>query len=342
MAVRLAQRRLPSGKIGLYLVTSINGRRNFESLRMTLPPDRTGKREMLELAHEIKARREIEIQSAQYGIIPKFKQEQDFLSYFEELSKTRHKTWNTVLLHLKDFAPRELPFKQITQHWLNDFQEFILKRVGANSANVYLHKINAALNRAVKDGIILANPCERIDIVKTKPTERTFLTLEEVQRLANTPTKHTEIKRAFLFSCFTGLRLSDVKRLTRREIVGDQLQFRQKKTGGFEYLPLTTSALQLIEPLPASDEETLFKLPKSEGGLWTHLQVWVTRAGITKHVSFHVARHTFATLALTHMKDLYMVSKLLGHKDIKHTQIYAKIVDDRKREAVSLLPQITL
>jgi len=342
MAVRLMQRKLSSGKTALYLVTTMNGRRHFESLHLIVPSDRDGKREVLQLAHEIKARREIEVQSAQYGVVPKFKQEQDFIAYFEALSKTRHNTWNSVLLHLKDFTRHEVSFKQINQQWLNDFQDFILGRVGPNSANVYLHKIKAALNRAVRDGILATNPCNRIDIVKTKPTERTFLTFEEVQLLAATPTEHPEIKRAFLFSCFTGLRLSDVKRLTRREIAGDQIQFRQQKTGGFEYLPLSPTALQLIGTLPEQDDERIFKLPKSEGGLWTHLQIWVTRAGITKHVSFHVARHTFATMALSHTKDLYMVSKLLGHKDIKHTQIYARIVDDRKREAVLMLPQIAL
>ncbi len=132
-----------------------------------------------------------------------------------------------------------------------------------------------------------------------------------------------------------------MKRLTRAQIVNGGLQFRQKKTGGFEYLPMAPTAIKLLEPLPDGPDEPIFKMPRSEGGIWTHLQIWVTRAGITKHVSFHVARHTFATMALSNTKDLYMVSKLLGHTDIKHTQIYARIIDDRKLEAVSLLPQIS-
>jgi integrase len=132
-----------------------------------------------------------------------------------------------------------------------------------------------------------------------------------------------------------------VKNLTGRHVQNGQLQYRQKKTGVFEYLPLSPTAIQLLGDIQQTDEP-IFKLPKSEGGLWTHLQIWVTKAGITKHVSFHVARHTFATLALTYSKDLFLVSKLLGHKDIKHTQIYAKIIDDRKQEAVSSLPSIIL
>jgi integrase len=319
----------------------IDGRRHYENLKVYLPKERNKQGEYRRLAEEIRAKRELELQSAQHGFIPSFKKDSNFIAFFEDQSNVRHKTWNTVLLQLKTFCGTDVPFKRINKEWLNGFQEFLSERVSQNTANVYMHKVKAALNVAVKEGIIVSNPCEMIDIVKTEPTERTFLSFEEIQQLADTPTNHSEVKRAFLFSCYTGLRLSDVKRLTRMQIVNDRIQFRQKKTGSFEYLPLSPVAMKLLTPLPENSDEPIFKLPKSEGGIWTHLQIWVTRAGISKHVSFHVARHTFATLALSNTKDLYMVSKLLGHKDIKHTQIYAKIVDDRKKEAVAMLPEIT-
>jgi integrase len=342
MRVQLRQRKLAKGRLSLYLDIWIDGRRHYEFLNLHLPKDRATRKEMLALGESIRAKRELEIQSAEHGYVPKFKQECDLIEYFESLARTKHKTWHTVLLHLRDFVgPHGLPMRKVTEKWLQDFEEFMLGRVTPNSANNYLNKLKAALNIAVKQGLISTNPYERIRIVKTEPSQRVYLTADELQRLANAPTSHPEIKRAFLFSCYTGLRLSDVKNLTGKQIQSGQLQYRQKKTGVFEYLPLSPMALTLLGDYQQTDEP-IFKLPKSEGGLWTHLQVWVTRAGITKHVSFHVARHTFATLALTHSKDLYLVSKLLGHKDIKHTQIYAKIIDDRKRDAVSMLPTISL
>ena len=330
---------MKNGRLSLYLDIWQDGRRHYEFLK--LYPKGKDRKELLMLAEEVRAKRELEVQGLPHGYVPKFRQNSNFIEFFEELSRTRHKTWRTVLLQLRTFTGDDLPFKQLNGPWLDRFQEFLLERVSGNTANAYLHKIKAALSIAVKKGIIPSNPCQTIDLVKAQPTERTFLTFEEVQQLSNTPSDHPDIKRAFLFSCYTGLRLSDVKRLTGAQIVDGQLQFRQKKTGGFEYLPLSPTARKLIEPIPAK-EERIFKLPKSEGGIWTHLQIWVTKAGIQKHVSFHVSRHTFATIALRASKDLYVVSKLLGHKDIKHTQIYAKIVDDHKSEAVNLMPQISM
>jgi integrase len=341
MSVKLLQKTLSDGRTSLYLDIWSGGRRHYEFLKLYPEKGSKDRKEVLQLGEEIRAKRELEMQGSHHGYVPKFKQVSNFIEFFEGLSRTKHNTWHTVLLHLLAFAGDDVPFKRVNAVWLDKFQEYLLDQVSGNSANAYLQKIKASLNIAVKEGIIHANPCLTIDIVKSQQSERTYLTFEELQQLANTPIAYPDIRRAFLFSCYTGLRLSDVKGLTGRQIVSGQLQYRQKKTGGFEYLPISPTALKLIEPIPKQDE-LIFKLPKSEGGLWTHLQIWVTRAGITKHVSFHVARHTFATLALSTSKDIYLVSKLLGHKDIKHTQIYARIIDSRKTEAVNMIPQITL
>jgi integrase len=342
MAVNIRKRSLADGSVVLYLDMYFDGKRHYENLHIRMPKEKRLHKEYIRMAEEIRAKRELEIQAAPHGYIPTFKKDASFIDFFEDLSNTRHKTWGTVLLHLKAFAGPDLSFKQLTKDWLNGFQGYLTVRVSQNSVNVYMHKIKAALNIAVMEGLITANPCNTINIVKTMPTERTYLTFDELQHLARTPSRDNEVKKAFLFACYTGLRLSDVRALTRGKIVNNKIQFRQKKTGGFEYQPLSPTAIQLIEPLGDSPDELLFKMPKSEGCIWENLQWWVARAGLDKYVSFHVSRHTFATLSLNATKDLYLVSKLLGHKDIKHTQIYVKIMDDRKDEAVAMLPQISL
>lgn len=157
---------------------------------------------------------------------------------------------------------------------------------------------------------------------------------------------NSEVKRAFLFACYTGLRFSDLKKLTWGKIQPEngrhKLQYRQKKTGGFEYFPLSETANKLLKDdsnIINFPNKQVFKLPVLRYYNYV-LKQWAKKAGIGKHLSSHVARHTFATLALTNGVDLYTVSKLLGHRDIAATQIYAKIIDKKKEEAVDMLPPL--
>ena len=219
-----------------------------------------------------------------------------------------------------------------------------MTKVSQNTAHTYFSKIKVALKRAVKDKIILNNPGDLVSQVKKQDTEPTFLTLEEIEKLAQTPCKNYEIKRAFLFSCFTGLRLSDVRQLQWQNIKGDLIEFRQRKTKDFEYLQLSAMAREILaersNPKILSMQNTnIFDLP-SQTQVGRVLRQWCHEGCIERRVTFHTARHTFATLALTQGTDLYTVSKLLGHKTIEATQIYGKIIDEKKKAAMESLPTI--
>jgi integrase len=175
-----------------------------------------------------------------------------------------------------------------------------------------------------------------------------YLTFDEVKAMVDTPCKNEMIKKAFLFSCFCGLRYSDVKNLTWKKIqevaTGTyQVEITQQKTGETLYLPLSDNALTwLPERLDAKDDDVVFNLPSSPTTIEKHLGLWAEEAGVKKHVTFHVSRHTNATLMLYFGADIYMVSKLLGHTNVRTTQVYAKIVDESKRKAVNLIPSINL
>ena len=218
------------------------------------------------------------------------------------------------------------------------------ERLSVNSCNLYYSKLAAALSEAVKKGLIPSNPAtllEDDERAKIQQTEREYLTAEEVRVLEASYCCNQATKDAFLFCCACGLRWSDVKALTWDKIntTGKpwQVEARMAKTRKLLYLPLSPQARKFLPSRRGKKPDDLvFQLPTFRGSN-DALKKWVKKAGIGKTITFHSSRHTFATLLLTQGADLYTVSKLLGHSDIKVTQIYAAIIDKKKQDAVNLL-----
>lgn len=208
------------------------------------------------------------------------------------------------------------------------------------SATTWVTRLGTLLNKAEREGLIKFNPWKAVEareLPKQRKTERTYLTINELTRMISTPYGNDLMRKAFLFACFTGLRNSDIRNLTWSMIREDGIVMRQHKTEEMVYIPLSENARKwLPERMGERVFEGLVKLPTVD----RDLKVWAQKAGIEKNISFHVSRHTFATLMLTYGADLYTVSKLLGHTNIATTQIYAKIVDAKKIEAVNLIPKI--
>jgi integrase len=165
------------------------------------------------------------------------------------------------------------------------------------------------------------------------------LTLEELQSCAKAECEMPQLKKAFLVSCLTGLRFLDIQKLKWSEIQhskeqGYYIRYRQKKTKGSETLPISEQTFQLFGE-NQENEEYVFKGLAYSAWQNVKLNQWMLRAGITRKITFHSARHTYATLQLTLGTDIYTVSKLLGHKELKTTQIYAKVIDSKKTEAAN-------
>ena len=362
MTVKLRQRK-KGDKISLYIDYYHQGKRKYEYLQLYLTPEpEKGKltkeekdenQKNLALAESIRSKRHLELQNGLYGFQDHGKMKGSFLRYFEYLTEKRtasagnYGNWDSTLKHLKKFVTFEVTFAQIDQRWLEDFKEFLQKkaetpaktRLSQNSQSSYYNKVRAALHEAFKEGIIQRNPAALVEGVKPGEPQREFLTLDELQNLANTECELPILKKAFLFSALTGLRWSDIQKLTWSEVqhskeIGNYIRFRQKKTKGAETLPISEQALQLLGARSSPAERVFVGLKYSA---WHNLklQQWVMKAKITKSISFHCARHTYATLQLTLGTDIYTVSKLLGHKDLKTTQIYAKIIDEKKKDAAS-------
>lgn len=352
--VKLRKRKTRTGLYSLYLDTYVGGKRTYEYLRLYLVPERTREdkrknKETIQLAEAIRAKRVIEYHEGRYGFDTSEQDKVLLFDYFEaQMERQKRKTaycWGGSLQYIKRYERRrDITFAEVTPEWVKGFKDYIEgQELSQNSKAIYFDKLRACINKAYREGIITDNPLKRVGSIKHEESKREYLTIDEVQRLAETECEHDIVKRAFLFSCLTGLRRSDIEQLQWGDVhkEGDytRIIFRQQKTGGQEYLDITHEARELMGEERGAEELVFDKLPYPTATN-TIIKVWTARAGIRKHITFHSARHTFATMMLTLGTDLYTVSKLLGHKDIKTTEIYAKIVDKGKQEAVARIPSI--
>lgn len=211
--------------------------------------------------------------------------------------------------------------------------------------SAYYSTLGTLFNNAVRSHLIDRNPLHDMSAAekpKRPESEREYLTLDEVHKLMDTRCGNENVKRAFLFSCFTGLRLSDVETLTwdkiRNVAGGKEVATRMIKTRRFIYVPLSENAQSFL-PKYGPKKGKVFNLP-ARADINPDIKNWVKRAGIKKHITYHCSRHTYATLLLTYGADIYTVSKLLGHSDVSITQVYAKVIDKKKQEAVDLIPKL--
>jgi len=364
MKVALRKKKLKNGLLSLYLdiykgITYIDGKpkdvRDYEFLGIYIydnpknAAEREHNKEKMIIAETIRARRELELLSGKYQVPLRQKQFTDFISYARSYADKKKKNYRnnfySLITHLTNFIGSDkIPFKEINQELIKRFIEYLqAKNLHPNTINTYLTALNTILNNAVNDGHLPSNPMFKIERPKTIPAKREFLTVDEVRQLARTECKDELIKRMFLFSCLTGLRYSDIIRIRWADIQttneGTRLFIRQQKTGDVEYIYLPDQAVLLLGERGDPND---FVFPKQSYDSTVNLVIenWLLRAGIRKKITFHCARHTFAVMQLTLGTDIYTVSKLLGHRNLATTEVYAKIIDQKKKEAVERIPDI--
>lgn len=371
MSVTLREKTVKNGQVSFYLDIYHNKRRWYEFLNIHVQKQRPSfaDKEKRRLAQECRAKREHELIVQDKGLVDKTKIQGCFVAFTDQYFRARRSNgmYYGANRHLQRFAQgRPIPFSHITATWIKALETYLLQHLSNNSTIRYLKAINSAINEAIRKGHIQRSPW--LDIpqhqrLKMKDVFRTAFTIDQLQHLAGTPcTIDPQIRQAYLFSCFTGLRWSDVNKLRWDEVIIQQseqgpqyyLYYEQEKTEGIEYLPLSENAVEIIqarEQVAAKEEKSVYvfagirdEAGKKSNYQRTRLQLkkWAIAAGIDpKKLHFHTGRHSFATNLLESTSgDLYTVSKLLGHRDIKATQIYAKVRDKRKLEAVRALPKI--
>jgi site-specific recombinase XerD len=348
MSVNIRKKR---GK--LYLDIYENGTRKWEALHLDITDDKDLNKETMRLAEICRAKRALQIVSGEWGLIDPVAAKKTLYSFIKEMDDSgKHGCKiHQVLKHLREFpSGSTIQIGQVNKKWIEDFQDYLLTFLSGNSAHMYSGAVRQALRKAVRDNIILRNPGIEIENIKLQETDKVFLSIEEIQKLADIPPQNdleNEIRRTFLFACYTGLRVSDLMTITWGDIEHNppQIVKRQEKTKAKAFIPLSNMAWSIInDGTIHKHTELIFPLLSmlNRTTRFDRFRKWVTRAGIEKHIGWHTARHTFAVLSLESGVEIYTVSKLLGHTSIKTTQIYAKATDKMKREAVNALPEIKI
>lgn len=322
------------------------------------PLDKIHNSNTLDLAEQIRQKKESylnkpEIYNAleQEQIKKNKRQDGNFITYFKKLAEKRNTSnrflWLASCEFLISCKGEALRFSDIDIELCDEFRDFLgttkskksdKMKLSANSIKTYHDKFRSALKQAYRDGYLSENIAEKTNAVKQAETQRNYLSLDELNILVKTDCKSPEIKTQALFSALTGLRRSDIQKLIWDEVQhvkgsGYLIRFKQKKTGGSETLPITEQAFSLLgdRKQPTDNVFTLIQATNQREN--RYLTKWILDAGISKKITFHCFRHTFATLQLSSGTDIYTVSKMLGHKDLNTTQIYAKIIDETKRTA---------
>lgn len=375
--IKLRQKRIANGCLSLYLDIYTDGRRTYEFLKLYLIPERTPgdklrNNETLRTANAIKAQRIIELQNNIHGLSNARTRGKIRLVYYVTEIANKCKERNqmgayygfTSLIAQIQAYKENAQLAEINRSFLCGFIDHLNtaksskkeKPLSPTTKHLLYCRLVSVIKKAVADGLIIADPTRLITANERPSPEsksRVYLTLDEVQKIAEQQTENEaqeRVKRAFLFSCFCGLRLCDIRRLRWCDILTGkdgkkQLDITQQKTKEPLYLPLSDNSLHWL-PLQETAEspdgdKPIFPLPKTPT-IENIIRRISKAAGITKYVTFHVARHTNATLLLTYGVDIYTVSKLLGHTNVRTTQIYAKVIDENKRNAVEKIPEIKI
>ena len=357
--VHLRQKKLANGNMSLYLDIYYNGRRSYEFLKLYLIPERdrnakTRNNETMRLAEAVKAKRIIDIQNGTYGFGGRPKSKTPLLEYAAGIVAQKGEgtggTYRNLLVRIEEYFGSGFPVEKLTARDVRAFYDCLLKSANRNYNGIskplsrttihgYCNVFKLFVRQAVRDSLLDKDVTIGVDVVTPSESVRQYLTIDEVQMLCSGDIGKP-FKRAFLFSCLTGLRKSDIAALTWGDVITQdgftRIVFRQRKTKSLEYLDISPQAVPLMGER-GRDGDKVF-----EGFSYHNCNVtlaqWLQEAGIRKRITFHCARHTFAVMMLTLGVDIYTTSKLLGHRELSTTQIYAKIIDEKKRDAVLKIP----
>lgn len=368
--VKVRTKKLADGSESYYLDIYVDGKRQYEFLKLYRLPEINARikeqnRATLAAVETIKSKRIIELTNNKAGLKNTSGRSKmlltDWMRTFYEEQKRRGvrgvkllgTVSNLISIYIGKNKVRmgdiDKDFCVAFIRWLQSgYKTTWGNPLSPKSMSDYVGYFSTALNAAVRADIIPENPFMSLtptERIKVPESKREFLTVDEIKTLIVTKCPREDVKRAYLFACYCGLRLSDVYALRWCDISKDGEQWRtsvvMKKTTTPIFLPLSLQAMKwLPERGDAPDNGKVFDGLIAEPNINKVLAKWTKAAGITKKITYHTSRHTFATMMLTLGADLYTTSKLLGHSNVKTTQIYAKIVDSKKVEAVNLVDSV--
>lgn len=348
MSIHVREKANKSGSKSLYLDIYNKGKRKYEFLGMQLQDSnsvasREYNKNLKSLAESIRAKRELELKNNEFGFGKENLPNPNFFAYYNKVRARKRQSlgvWQSCINHFRRFLDSKeietLDVNQVSASLLEEFQAYLLSKVSNNTCKNLIGCMNTVFKQSQLDGLLLTNPTAWIKKISSKANKRHYLTLEELKLLFVTDCEDNEVKRSFLFSCLSGLRLGDIRKLRKSNIKENCIEITQEKTGQPITVPLHPDAVTL---LGAMENEKIFNLPKNNR-LSQIIKKWVKSAGIDKIISYHCSRHSFASLALSNNISIYTISKLMGHSKVETTQIYSNLLDSSRKEAIDSLPSI--
>ena len=265
-----------------------------------------------------------------------------------DIALTTYYKYNRTARYLKEYLKLEkrtsnLPVSRIDHDFLEEFLKFlrVRKRNSHNSSSALMNCLKTILDEPVKKGVIRFNPFKELPLSR-KPVIRDYLIAEEIKKLQQLNDLTDGLRKnrdIFLFACFTGLAYSDIKELKGQNIIVDpdgtkHIEWYRNKTSVISYVPLLQVAEEILLKYSPTDDCRDFKwyVPSNQK-LNLSLKTIAKLAGIKKGLFMHLGRHTFATtVTLAQGIPIESVSRMLGHTTLKHTQLYAKIVNTKVKE----------
>jgi len=353
MSVKLRWRDLKGGIKSAYLDIYIPGQARIrENLNLTISKKDLNSKETKLLAEKIRDKRALEVNSLNHGEIPTIYGNTNFIKFFEDyISCYTKKDIRKLKYSLNKFKlfteGKPISSKQLNEKLCLDFKNFLQSPEAGLSGQTpsdYWKMFKSVLKAAKSQKIIKENPAEEIKFTGAQKFEgqlrKQVLTSEELQKMANTKCESSDLKRAFIFACFTGLGTAEIRNLTWSKIKDNKIQLYREKSGEQVMNELHPTAILILGERKV-DSDLIFKL-SSEVAIGKALKKWVKASGIEKNISFYCARHTFATNLLLNGTNVKTVADAMGHSSTKHTIKYLNYVDSLKKEAILRLPEIKL
>lgn len=328
------------------------------------PLERQQNKETLELAKKIRFEREQEMKAGKLGYRLEKKDNVNFLDYFQNyIDNYQKKDVRVIMMALakfKAFLAKKHPVyanfikpNNLNRDLMLEFVEYLQSICAGEGAHTIFQRFKKVVKYAEEHDVLHKNPCNGITCkIDDQVIKKDILSLEEIENLLNTryQGENPEIRKAFIFCLYTGIRFCDVVELkfSNVDYSNRLLSFEQNKTSGHSkasnvVIPLNDGLISLIghPSSPDNMDEVIFKLPSHTMCLKA-LRHWTARAGITKHITWHCARHSFAVNILNNGANIKTVASLLGHSGLKHTEKYTRAVDKLKEDAINSLPELKI
>lgn len=352
MSVILRKRKNADGSTSLRLDIYNNGQRTIETLKhlqLSKPSnllDREQNKNRMQQAEEISVTRAAELEANNYSMVTDAGKKTVITtwmqSFIDGYTKKDKRNMQGVLNRFSDYLIEEkktgLTFGNLTALIIEDFIDYLEAHSTGEGASSYYSRFKKMIKQAYRQRLMKDNILDLVERkVKGKAKRKDTLTIDELKILSATPTESSEVRRAFLFCCVSGLRWVDVKPLKWQSInlQSRQMNVTQTKTGESVATPLNDTAIKLLDKA-GSPDENVFDLPTANGANKT-VKAWVKRAKINKIITWHNARHSFGTNLIYNDVDVLTASKLLGHTSMKHTQRYVKASEEMKQTATNKL-----